>query len=73
MGSRKEYWCDICDDRFSHKDAIDQKLVGVRFTDNRKFVLSEFSSTDGHHVCMRCLSQLWQQAPTVMAGGAESR
>ena len=68
MGSSKNYWCDICGEKYDFSSA-DGKLIGVRFTDNTKFQLGNYKATDGRHVCMRCLGQLWNQAPTILAGG----
>lgn len=67
MGSRKEYWCDLCDEQFI--DGPGKNLVGLRFKNNHDFVLGTPKDTDGHHICMRCLGQIYSQAPTILAGG----
>lgn len=60
MGSRKEYWCDLCDEHYEHAAF---NLVGLRFSNNHDFTLGKPESTDGHHVCQRCLKQLVEQCP----------
>jgi hypothetical protein len=49
----KQYSCDICDEKMP---AIE--LWGIRFTNNRDFKLGPAASTDGKHICEKCLVQL---------------
>lgn len=55
----KVYSCNLC-----HEKVRDQNLMGVRFKNNYEFVLDEARTTDGTHICMRCLDQLKQQLAT---------
>ena len=56
MSFRAIYQCDIC-----REDTHKGDILGVRFIDLRKFRLSPPESTDGVHICNRCLGQLREQ------------
>jgi hypothetical protein len=55
---KSTYYCDICSEK---TDKID--LVGVRFTNTKKFVVGLSTSTDGKHICFSCVHQLADQLP----------
>jgi len=59
MGTKKLYWCDTCED----KDVPYDDLVGVTFKTAFNFELSDPGTTDGTHICRRCLYSMWEQAP----------
>lgn len=50
---RKEYTCDLCDERRPPKD-----LTGLKFHGMHLFTLGAASSTDGTHICSMCIEQL---------------
>jgi hypothetical protein len=56
MSFRAIYQCNIC-----REDTHKGDILGVRFIDLRKFRLSPPESTDGVHICNRCLGQLREQ------------
>lgn len=56
MSFRAIYTCDIC-----REDTHKGDIMGVRFSDLRKFTLSPPESTDGTHICNLCLGQLREQ------------
>jgi len=56
MSFRAIYKCDVC-----REDTPKGDLMGVRFSGLRDFKLSTPESTDGTHICMRCLGQLREQ------------
>lgn len=56
MSFRAIYNCDIC-----REDTHKGDIMGVRFSGMRTFTLSSPESTDGVHICNRCLGQLREQ------------
>lgn len=61
MGTRKEFWCDICDKVFEF--GAPYNLVGLRFTNTSDFVLDSADTTDGKHICQSCLKSIVAQGP----------
>lgn len=57
------YYCDICSDETPKLD-----LFGCRFSNMKDFTLSAADSTDGRHVCKRCLWQLREQSKEIALG-----
>ena len=51
------YKCDICLEEITDL----RGMIGVRFSDNHKFLLDNYKSTDGVHICIRCATQLQNQ------------
>ena len=56
MSFRAVYTCDIC-----HEDTLKGNVLGCRFSDLRRFTLSDPESTQGTHICKMCLDQLREQ------------
>lgn len=55
----KVYTCNLCREKVKP-----DRLMGLRFQDMYNFQLDEAKTTDGAHVCMRCLDQLKTQLAT---------
>ena len=53
MSLKKVYKCDVCRDEMSPAD-----LYGIHFTNMKDFDIRHAASTDGVHVCERCMTQL---------------
>jgi len=56
MSKKVTYSCDICRDETPR-----DQLLGCHFSNMKDFKLASPESTDGVHICMRCLGQLEQQ------------
>ena len=52
----KVYSCNLCCEKVKP-----EHLMGLRFHDLHTFTLVEARTTDGQHICMRCLNQLATQ------------
>jgi hypothetical protein len=61
MSFRAIYKCDICRD-----DMTKEQVVGVCFVDLTHFKLKGPESTQGIHICRRCLAQIYDQARGVL-------
>lgn len=53
MGMKKVYGCDVC-----RENKTPDELYGLHFTNMRDFDIRHAASTDGIHVCERCMTQL---------------
>jgi hypothetical protein len=53
MSMKRAYACNLCRDEFP----VDQ-MIGVYFTNMKDFHFDTASSTDGVHICKRCIPQL---------------
>jgi hypothetical protein len=53
MGMKKIYNCNVCRD-----DMPPSELYGLHFTNLKDFDIMHAASTDGVHVCQRCMTQL---------------
>jgi hypothetical protein len=56
MSYREVYKCDICEVE-RHRDY----MMGCRFKNNEEFVLDSPGTTQGKHICTKCLDQLTEQ------------
>ncbi len=56
MGMKKVYTCNLCRDEIKDPD----KSFGLHFITYNKFDLRNAGSTDGTHICFRCINQLYK-------------
>lgn len=67
MSKKITYSCDVC------RDAMPKaELMGCNFKNMKEFKLDTPESTDGVHICMRCLGQLQAQMGPKRAYDAEA-
>jgi hypothetical protein len=62
MSIKTEWVCDVCNTRFNNRQEAIQNLAGCNFSGMRKFKLDTIDSTQGTHICIHCLAQLYKQA-----------
>ncbi len=53
MGMKKVYSCDIC-----HHVKDPSVLIGLKFSNLTDFKFAMVNSTDGTHICDKCMLQL---------------
>lgn len=57
-----QFKCNICDDVYSYKEAVSQKLLkAIYFVGNKKFEIRDLNAECDHHVCNNCLDQFKKQ------------
>lgn len=61
MSFRAIYKCDICRD-----DTAKEQVVGAHFIGMKNFKLSAPESTQGVHICLGCIGQIYDQAHGVL-------
>lgn len=63
MACKKEYWCNICMEKPDNLNV----LIAVKFVTNYEFnLIADYKVTDGKHICSKCLSQIYDQAASVL-------
>jgi hypothetical protein len=67
MGMKKVYKCDVCRDEMPPLE-----LYGIHFTNMKDFDIGHAASTDGVHICERCMGQL-RTKPLPQAGSSFTR
>lgn len=62
MSIKTEWKCDVCSTYFRTRNEAVNNLAGCNFSGMRKFKLDTIDSTQGTHICIHCLAQIYQQA-----------
>jgi hypothetical protein len=55
MGTKKTYWCNICEEK---TESPNSSLYGIHFNSNNNFTLGGYGCTDGKHICYECAKQI---------------
>lgn len=63
MSSIVEWRCDVCSTFFRNRFEAQKDLFGCNFLSMRKFKLDSIDSTQGTHICKKCVAQIYQQTP----------
>lgn len=66
MSLRFEWRCDVCSTDFRTRAEAQKDLLGCNFSSMRKFKLDTIDSTQGTHICIYCIAQIYQQAPEMV-------